>query len=165
RIDHLRALGVVLKRIERPFRLIGGQDIGFVRGRGGGFGRSAGLTKGGKGKQGAGEQDRRQEFVRHEGPFKLNMCRKAEPNRDLPTRMRHVGSSFSPLSCVGSLPPWRLSLGICRIPKMPQRLVAGTFGARPSRAPGAEVRQYGSWLARGSEVLLAECPSPQPRPE
>jgi hypothetical protein len=34
---------------------------------------------------------------------------------------------FSPLSCVGSLPLWRLSLGICRITKMLQRLIAGNF--------------------------------------
>jgi hypothetical protein len=55
------------------------------------------------------------------------MCTTANRNRYLPSRKRHVGSSFSPLSCVGSLPLWRLSLGICRTTKMPQRLIAGNF--------------------------------------
>jgi hypothetical protein len=34
---------------------------------------------------------------------------------------------FSPSSCVGSLPLQRLSLGICRVAVMPQRLIAGNF--------------------------------------
>ena len=75
--------------------------------------RRPGLSKGGEGKQRAGEQDRGEEFVRHEGPFEyvhdsktgIGICLRACVMSDRP---------FSPLSCVGSLPPRRLSLGICR---------------------------------------------------
>jgi hypothetical protein len=64
--------------------------------------------------------------VRHEGPFEyvhdsktgIGICLRARVMSD---------RSFSPLSYVGSLPLWRLSLGICRITKMPQRLIGGNF--------------------------------------
>src|SRR3984893_941921 len=45
-------------------------------------------------------------------------------NRYLPSPCAMPDRPLSPLSCVGSLPPWRLSLGICPITKMPQESVA-----------------------------------------
>jgi len=40
----------------------------------------------------------------------------AKPGMVSPSRVRHVGLAFSPSPCVGSLPPQRLSLGICPHP-------------------------------------------------
>ena len=67
RIDHLRALLVVLERLQRPLRLIGRQHIGVtgVRSRR----RRARLGESGESQQRAGEQDRGEELMRHEGPF------------------------------------------------------------------------------------------------
>jgi len=76
RLDHLRALVVVLQRLERAPGLLRRQHIGVVGGRNGRLacflGRLLGrgvLRKGGEGKQRAGEQDRWEQSVRHEGPF------------------------------------------------------------------------------------------------
>jgi hypothetical protein len=62
----------------------------------------------------------------------LEMRPTANRDRYLPPRQRHVGVPFSPLSCVGSLPWRRLSLGISlgisfgvsRVTQMSQRLIA-----------------------------------------
>ena len=67
RLDHLRALLVVLKRLERPLRLFGRQHVSLVGGRG--SRRCAGLSKSRKDEQNAGEENRGQELERHEGLF------------------------------------------------------------------------------------------------
>jgi hypothetical protein len=123
-----RAHLVVLKRVARPLRLLGRQVISVIRGCVGRIlGGIAGLSIRGEREQNAGQQDRGEEFVRHEGLFEyvhdrktgIGICLRARVMSDRP---------FSPLSYVGSLPLWRLSLGICRITKiMPQRLIAGNF--------------------------------------
>ena len=61
--------------------------------------------------------------MRHEGPFEY--VHTAKPDGICLTRVMS-DRPFSPLSYVGSLPLWRLSLGICRTAKMLQRLIAGT---------------------------------------
>ena len=70
RLDDLRALLVVGKGLERPLRLIGRKHVSFVGGRGGR--RSVGLSESRNNKQGAGEENRRQEFERHEDLFGKN---------------------------------------------------------------------------------------------
>jgi hypothetical protein len=119
RVDDLRAFLVVLKRIERPLRLIGRQHIGVFRGRGCCLRPSAGLSGDGQGKQRADDHDRREQFERHEGPFECVHDRKLESDISLRACVMS-DRPFSPLSCVESLLLWRRSLGICRISKMPQ---------------------------------------------
>ncbi len=84
-VDHLRALLVVLQRIERPLRLIRRQRVRFVRRRNAGLSRrSAGLSKGGSGEKCDGEQDRGDELVRHEGLFKIwKIWARATPEPEL----------------------------------------------------------------------------------
>jgi hypothetical protein len=62
-LDHLRALLVVGKRIERPLRLIRRQGLGATGGRG--SRRTAGLRESRERVQDDGQQDRGEELVRH----------------------------------------------------------------------------------------------------
>ncbi len=70
RLDHLRALLVVGKRLERPLRLLGREHVSFIGGRR--SRRAAGLGESRKDEQDAGEEDRRQELERHEDLFGKN---------------------------------------------------------------------------------------------
>ncbi len=101
-LDHLRALLVVLERVERPPCLIRRQRLGLVRG-----GRwSSALGDGGRGEECKGEQDRADELLRHEGLFES-----VTSNTGTGVALRHVERAVSPPSCVGSLPTWRLCFG------------------------------------------------------
>src|ERR1700722_19680238 len=86
------ALLVVRKRIERPPRLIGRQRIGVVRGWWGCRRHRAGLRESREGKrragEQAGEQDRPEQIVRHEGPFEY-----------VHDASRNVSSAFAHASC------------------------------------------------------------------
>jgi hypothetical protein len=88
------------------------------------------MGESGEAEQGAGEQDRRKQFVRHEDPFDMNTTAKPEPDR--PSRLRSC--RIAPFRrfgvskvchCGGVL--LAFALGICRITKMPQRLTALNF--------------------------------------
>src|SRR6185312_10444279 len=78
RIDHLRAPGVVLQRLQRAPRLVRRQRVGL---RGGGSGRRAGcLGESGKRKQRGGNQDRGKEFLRHEDLISDRCARANRPD-------------------------------------------------------------------------------------
>jgi hypothetical protein len=131
RLDHLRALLVVGKRIERPLRLIRRKHVSLLGGRG--SRRSTGLSESRKNEQGAGEEDRRQEFERHEDLFGKN-APTAKPGSASPSCVCHVGLPvFAVILCrkfaIATVFFWHFA-GHYSITEMPQRLSAGNFANR-----------------------------------
>ena len=93
------------------------------------------MRQNGRSRQRAGEQDRCEQFFRHEGLFLKILARRQHRNPGVcASRLIHVGLPFSPIWCVGSLPRgWHCS-GICRITKASQRLIAEVAERRESGA-------------------------------
>ena len=117
RIDHLRALVVVLQRIERPLGLIGRQHIGVVVAGAAASGAAPVWAKAGKANKAQASRIDGNSLCDTKAP--LNICaRQQNRNRYSPSRMRLVGSPlFAVIVCrkfaTAAAFSWHLP-GICR---------------------------------------------------
>src|SRR5262249_40515687 len=94
RVDHLRTLLVVLKRIEGSLCLFGGQHIGIVRVRC--RRRGTGLSSSREREQHEDDQDRSEELVRHEQLFEFFECVYAQQQAENRFAVAHSSMSSSP---------------------------------------------------------------------